>query len=278
MGRCTYCGENAGFFRDSHDACEEQHEAGRDRMVSLAASVAGGDSVMDNLVGELGAIAESSYIPNSGVREALIEGWENAVEESLADHVLSEEEESRLTEYMKQFQLSQGDLNRNGSYNHMVQGAVIRDVLDGKVPSRMTVKGALSFNFQKSEELVWVFQDVPYYELRTRRERVGGYSGVSFRVMKGVYYSTGGFRSRSVESAETRHVDTGILGITTKHIYFAGDIKRFRVRYSKIVTFEPYSDGIGIMRDAASAKPQTFVTGDGWFVYNLVTNLAQMEG
>jgi hypothetical protein len=60
MGRCTYCGENADFFRDSHDACEEQHEAGRDRMVSLAASVARGDSVMDNLVGELGAIAESS--------------------------------------------------------------------------------------------------------------------------------------------------------------------------------------------------------------------------
>ena len=247
-------------------------------MVSLAASVARGDSVMDNLVAELGAIAESSYIPTSGIREALVEGWENAVEKSLEDHVLSEEEESRLTQYMERLKLSREDLNQNGAYNHLVQGAVIRDVLDGKIPSRVTVKGRLPFNFQKSEDLVWVFQDVPYYELRTRRERVGGYSGVSFRVMKGVYYSTGGFRGRSVESTETTHVDTGTLGITTRHIYFAGDIKRFRVRYSKIVTFEPYSDGIGIMRDAASAKPQTFVTGDGWFVYNLVTNLAQMEG
>jgi len=36
----------------------------------------------------------------------------------------------------------------------------------------------------------------------------------------------------------------------------------------------PYSDGIGIHRDAASAKPQIFVTGDGWFTYNLVVNLA----
>ena len=43
-----------------------------------------------------------------------------------------------------------------------------------------------------------------------------------------------------------------------------------------IVAFEPYEDGFGIMRDAQTAKPQTFVTGDGWFVYNLATNLAQM--
>ena len=41
-------------------------------------------------------------------------------------------------------------------------------------------------------------------------------------------------------------------------------------------SFEPYEDGFGIMRDAQTAKPQTFVTGDGWFVYNLATNLAQM--
>ena len=30
------------------------------------------------------------------------------------------------------------------------------------------------------------------------------------------------------------------------------------------------------MRDAQTAKPQTFVTGDGWFAYNLAVNLAQM--
>ena len=29
---------------------------------------------------------------------------------------------------------------------------------------------------------------------------------------------------------------------------------------------------------ARTAKPQGFRTGDGWFIYNLVTNLAQMQG
>ena len=67
-----------------------------------------------------------------------------------------------------------------------------------------------------------------------------------------------------------------MLGLTTKQIYFSGSRKRFRVRYDRIVTFDPYDDGSGIMRDAQTAKPQTFRTGDGWFAYNLATNLAQM--
>jgi hypothetical protein len=67
-----------------------------------------------------------------------------------------------------------------------------------------------------------------------------------------------------------------LVGVTDKHIYFSGSHKKFRIRYDKIVAFEPYCDGVGVQRDAATAKPQTFRTGDGWFAYNLITNLAQL--
>ena len=40
--------------------------------------------------------------------------------------------------------------------------------------------------------------------------------------------------------------------------------------------FEPFSDGFGVVRDAQTAKPQTFLTGDGWFAYSLALNLARM--
>ena len=35
------------------------------------------------------------------------------------------------------------------------------------------------------------------------------------------------------------------------------------------MSFDPYEDGFGIMRDAQTAKPQTFRTGDGWFACNM---------
>ena len=40
------------------------------------------------------------------------------------------------------------------------------------------------------------------------------------------------------------------------------------------VKHRPHEDGSGIMRDAQTAKPQAFRTGDGRFPYNL----AQVQG
>jgi hypothetical protein len=131
----------------------------------------------------------------------------------------------------------------------------------GKVPERMAIQGHVPFNLQKTEKLIWVFQNVDYYEQKTRREYVGGSRGVSVRIAKRVYYRVGAFKGHRVERTETVHAATDLLGVTNKHIYFAGDAKSFRIRHDKIVSFEPYSDGIGVQRDAATAKPQLFVTG-----------------
>ena len=97
---------------------------------------------------------------------------------------------------------------------------------------------------------------------------------MSFRLAKGIYYRTSSFQSTPVTTPETIRLDSGYLAITTKHVYFAGERKGFRVPYRKIMAFQPFTDGFGIVRDAANAKPQAFLTGEGWFSYNLVRNLA----
>ena len=109
------------------------------------------------------------------------------------------------------------------------------------------------------------------------RRHTHPFGGLEIRIARGVYYRPSAFRSRAIEWEETVHQDTGLLGFTTKHIYFSGPKKKFRVRYDRIVDFEPYDDGFGIMNDNQTAKPQAFRTGDGWFAYNLAVNLGQME-
>jgi hypothetical protein len=131
--------------------------------------------------------------------------------------------------------------------------------------------------------MLWLPTLVPegpvlYYEEVVRRSYVGRYQGVSVRVVRGVYYRMGGFRGQPVETAQLERIDEGQVAITNNHIYFAGSIKNFRIPYAKIVTFVPYSDGIGICRDATNARSQIFKTAEGWFIYNLVANLARMSG
>ena len=108
----------------------------------------------------------------------------------------------------------------------------------------------IPFNLMKSEQLVWVIQDVDYLETVVRRERRGTSHRVSIRITRGVYYRPSTFRSHPIEWEETVHADTGLLGLTTKHVYFAGPRKKFRVRYDRIVSFDPHDDRFGIMRDS----------------------------
>ena len=197
----------------------------------------------------------------------LIRAWETAVQGALKDGLLSLDEENALARYADHFSLTQQALDRNGVHTSLVQAAVLRDVTQGIIPKRQRVNGAVPFNLMKSEQLVWVIQGVDYLETVVRRERRGSSQGLSIRVARGLYYRPSTFRSRPIEWEETVHADTGMLGLTTKHIYFAGSRKRFRVRYDKIVAFEPFSDGFGIMRDAQTAKPQTYRTKGGSTVF-----------
>lgn len=271
MGNCKYCGQPAGVLRTKHRECAQKHDQGWSQMIHLAAQSARGQGDKTGLEADLTRLASNSYIPAERVRDAIIAGWEQVVSIFLEDGDLSVEEESQLIAFANHFGLSQHDLDRKGVYTQFVKGGVLRELMEGNIPNRFH-SSDMPFNFQKSEAVIWVFDSVNYYEDKTRRQYAGGSSGVSFRVAKGVYFRTGGFRGHPVETTERVHMGTGIMAVTNKHIYFSGSQKTFRVRLDKIVSFMPFSDGVGIQRDAATAKPQFFITGDGWFTYNLMMN------
>jgi hypothetical protein len=276
MGNCIYCGKPAGFLKKAHKECFEKYEQGKVKIISLVSKIATEGDDIQQLKNSIEQIAEKSYIKNETLNSIVSLGWEKSVELALDDDLLSKEEEEMLINLMSHFSIPEQVLDRNGAYSKLVKGAVLRDIMEGNLQERLIIEGNLPFNFQKSEKLVWVFKGVKYYEEKTRTRYSGGSKGVNIRVAKGLYYRTGGFKAERIQSSETVHADTGFLGVTDKHIYFAGSSKRFRIPYKKIVAFEPFSDGIGVQRDAQTAKPQSFKTGDGWFTYNLITNLAQM--
>jgi hypothetical protein len=276
MGNCIYCNESAGFLRKSHQECEAKHSLGWAQMLTLATQAALGSKSTDRLDAQLREVAVESRVPEARLREAIIQGWERAVEHFLEDGKLDRAEEHQLAEYKNRFAFSQSEADRNGAYSRMVKGATLRDLLDGRLPERVVVEGHLPFNFRKTEKLIWLFPDTEYLEDRKRREFVGATHGASIRIARGFYYRVGAFRGRPIEKTETVRLARGILCVTNQHLYYSGGAKNFRIRHDKIVSIQPFEDGVTIQRDTQTAKPQTFITADGWFTYNLLMNVSYL--
>ena len=147
----------------------------------------------------------------------------------------------------------------------------------------------VEFNLQKTEEMYAHALGATLLEDKVRRERVGGYRGVSVRVARGMYVHAGGTKSRTVETDVKEEMDWGRVGVADRHVYFSGEKKSFRVRLDKIVSIDTESTGSGngfrIVRDAVTANPQIFMFDNegaseygeatGFFYANLISWLSR---
>lgn len=285
MGDCVYCGKPAGFFKSRHAECQSieldrltaeyaAKERSKCSVREISTQLLEGRVSAESLLTAVKQ-AEDSGIPAREIRDILINQWTRSIDKSLEDGVIDTAELSRLTGFLEAMSISKDEVDTNGHFRRMVKGVVLHELFSGTLPQRFSFSDRPPVNLQKEERIVWGFQNTKYIETRTRIDRVGSSQGVSVRIMSGVYYRVGSFKSQPVEKTEHRHIDTGWMIFTDKNFYFVGQAKSQRIPYSKIISIDPYSDGIGIMRDAASAKPQLFINNDGWFAYNLLTNLAQ---
>lgn len=276
MGKCTFCGEDAGLFRSRHGECQKRRDSALSEILGRATDSATGDADIEDLPVRLQLLASQNFVSDTELRATLIKGFENAVDVILDDHSVSEDEEVHLDAFAGAFGLKRRELEAGGAPDRIAKGIILRKTSEGQIPVPPENVDDLPFNFQKSERCVWVFYDVEFFEETTKTRFEGGSTGVSLRVAKGLYVRQSAFRGHPVVTSELSHLDSGVLALTTKHLYFAGSRKSHRTPYTKIVSFRPHTDGLGVQRDAARAKPQVYTLEDGWFAFNLVRNLARL--
>lgn len=268
MAECPYCHKSAGMMKKEHAECRRADDA-----IAAAVRDAG---TSGGVVAELGA--RTSALAKVGDRtvdfqSAVRRGFGMALDRVLEDGVVDDEEEKQLNALLGELNLSQE--TAPDEWMRIVKALSLRDLLAGSIPQRVKLD-QIPVQLQKGEQIAWAFPGTDLLEQRVQRASRTIAHGLSIRVARGLYYRPAVFSSTPVERAYTATIGRGLLLLTNKNLYFASSAKTMRIPYAKILSFEPFKDGLGIHRDAASAKPQVFVTGDGWFAYNMATNLAQL--
>lgn len=277
MGLCKYCGQKAGLFRSKHKACEAQKIAGQTSIIQEVEQFILHKDEFENLKSKVQQIASENFIQLEELNALYGKGFDQAVNQILEDGVITEEEESKIGNFKAQFEDFDTKVDTNDSILKVIKSLILRELLSGNLPkSRIDYVGTVPFLIQKGEEFLWVFTNVAYHERVNKTVYVGRSQGVSVRIAKGVYYRTSSFKGNPVVTNELRYISTGILAFTNKHVWFSSDKKSFKIPYTKLVTIEPFDDGCGLLKDGVSAKPQIFSNIDGWFTYNLVSNMVSL--
>jgi hypothetical protein len=83
MGNCIFCGQPAGLLRKRHPECENKALKAFDTMQALAFEAANKPPSRSGLEDRLRNLAKSNYLPDQKIREAMMHGWEKAVEDFL---------------------------------------------------------------------------------------------------------------------------------------------------------------------------------------------------
>ncbi len=186
---------------------------------------------------------------------------------------ISIEKENYIDSLIEAFSLS--EIQHSDEYVSFVKTLVVQDMLNGITPTRNSFSGPI--NLQKGEVFIWAFNDAVYYEEVTERTNVGASNGLSVRIAKGVYYRVGAFKGQTLVKSSLKAKYGGTLILTNKNIIFYSKERSMRFPYSKIISYVPFDDSIGIQLDKANAK--TFYIGyiDGRHAYNIVSNIPNLS-
>lgn len=274
MGKCKYCGKDAGWFSSCHSECEHKYVEGVSTLKRILHECFTSKKDFYLCANEVKAIQQASFIEGKRKEEVYVDVLDQAMDNYLNDGIIDTAEKQTIARFMQFSELPQTVLNRNHSLEKMVQADVLNDIVNGRKPNpKITISGNFPFLLTKNETFIWLFRNITLHEQKVKREYVGRSSGMSFRVCKGVYYRTGGFKGHPVETTYMQKIGIGCVCLTDKHIYFSSPEKSIKIPYSKLINVDSYSNGIGLQKDGATAKPIFLEGVNSWFCYNVIANM-----
>jgi hypothetical protein len=275
MGKCKYCAKDAGLAKAVHVECESFASETRAYITSSIRHLFAHGGEIELIKSETAKAAISAHLSSKEFTDAVIDGVVSSISTALEDGLVTKEEETNLGLLRDSFGLTQEQLDASGVYSKLVKSSILRDLCEGRIGNRCSVDG-LPIALAKDEKIVWAFNHVKCYQHKTRREYKGRSQGVSIRIAKGLYWRVGEFKGVPTDVPVTDLIDNGAFVITSQACYHIGSRNTLKIKHSKLLHIDSYSDGLELQEDKASAKKLLFVGLDVWFAYNAIRNLRDM--
>jgi hypothetical protein len=272
MAICKFCGQPAGFLHHEHEECQKRHDSAVTDIWCKVVSAFKGSVDLAVLHSDVEREAEENFVSEIERNQIVRDGMAKVIADA-TQIPIAETDYARIVAIRHALSLTDDDLGNAAS---MLQKSLILKYLEeGKIDKvKTSFSGRLAPRLDKDEHGIWAFSAVNYLVTKHRTQYVGGSSGISIRVMKGIYYRVGAFKSTPVHSEFLSVQDTGGFSITDRNVYFVGSNVAVKLPLKKIVSVQLHTDGIEILQSGVSKKPLTLEFDDPVFAANLLARLA----
>lgn len=211
------------------------------------------------------------------IEDAYLYVLNKAATNFLKDGLISDVEQKKIDDYVSYLALPVNNLPaqyQDSEISKLGQVSILKDIQRGIIPNTGIMAPIV---LGKKETVLWTYNGVSLYQEKVTREWVGRSRGMSFRVMRGVYYHTGGSKGHPVEHSSMELQGTGSLFVTNKNLIFYSASKGLKLPFNKIVGITPYSDGIEVHKDGANVKRIAMQGFDPWFIMNLLSQISNLS-
>ena len=137
-GTCRFCGQKAGVLSRDHPGCHRTIDTGFQEMVNLATEAARTHTFDEKTLRlSLAEIARRSYGDGTTVNQALEEGWKRGVTHSMADGILTQQEETLLRQFRDRIALDSESIDRKAAAE-LERASADRLMLDARLAAIAT--------------------------------------------------------------------------------------------------------------------------------------------
>jgi tellurite resistance protein len=171
-------------------------------------------------------------------------------EQAMADGKLNPQEESELAG------LAQA-LGVAFDYDQVAHKAIENARKRWQIEHGVLSTVAAPINLQRGERCyAWLEAEALESRERTISTRYGG-PAVSFRIMKGVYYRAGAYRTERIRKSYHHSFGIGSLCVTSRRLAFSSPQKGISIPWVRILDCVAYVDGVEVRR--GNGKPLVFL-------------------
>lgn len=273
MGKCTYCGQPAGFFHSRHPECETRHQSAVAKIPLFFEKVMNNPIPAERFTELLRAGAEGAHLKPDELKAMCVAGINNIINMILRGRPLNNSEVQRITELAN----SLGTLFPDGLEldEKLIKMSIVSDLFEGKVPANIVIVGPIPIEFAHGEVVLWVFNQVRSYHTEAEVTRNAQWGPAS--PMDTTYFSPQNVIKSPVSASQLSDEETGDMVLTNRNIYFfKSEDAHLRLPIARVTSVQPCSEGVYVACKSEQEISRTFLLNDAWFAANAVVRLTQL--